>query len=304
MAQGGEDMSSEKIRGGKLPADTTGERITDLREEKHMTQKELAEKIGIDPATQSRNENIEEKAIADNDVKKYAAAFDTTPSYILMDTDFPDKKNYEVEQLGLTYGAVRNLCSQRFNMEVLNRLLEDPLFADLTKMIYVDSLVNSRLSRDVHDETVDAADDLFNGLIADYPESSTGIREQYSMLRQSLIDNGRSSDTKIQDLFAEIRDDMKKDINDRNRETDKATTAMVHELYRANAYVNYKKRRMNKDMSSRSFARAIVKEIIKKGRLPMTDKLAEELADVVMGITELKVDENSAGRSGKSGSKR
>ncbi len=124
------------------------------------------------------------------------------------------------------------------------------------------------------------------------------------MLRQSLIDNGRSSDTKIQDLFAEIRDDMKKDINDRNRETDKATTAMVHELYRANAYVNYKKRRMNKDMSSRSFARAIVKEIIKKGRLPMTDKLAEELADVVMGITELKVDENSAGRSGKSGSKR
>lgn len=36
----------------------------------------------------------------------------------------------------------------------------------------------------------------------------------------------------------------------------------------------------------------------------MTDKLAEELADVVMGITELKVDENSAGRSGKSGSKR
>lgn len=82
----------------------------------------------------------------------YAAAFDTTPSYILMNTDFPDNKNYEVEQLGLTCGAVRNICTQKFNMEVLNRLLEDPLFADLTKMIYVDSLVKSRLSRNVHDK--------------------------------------------------------------------------------------------------------------------------------------------------------
>ncbi|NLC74320.1 MAG: hypothetical protein GX685_03635 [Clostridiales bacterium] len=69
-----------------------------------------------------------------------------------MNTDFPDNKNYEVEQLGLTCGAVRNICTQKFNMEVLNRLLEDPLFADLTKMIYVDSLVKSRLSRNVHDK--------------------------------------------------------------------------------------------------------------------------------------------------------
>lgn len=47
----------------------------------------------------------------------------------------PDRKNYDVEELGLSVQAARNLYTGRVNAEIVNRLLESPRFAEVTYMI-------------------------------------------------------------------------------------------------------------------------------------------------------------------------
>ena len=47
----------------------------------------------------------------------------------------PDKKNYDISELGLSAEAARNLYTGRVNPEVVSRLLENRRFAQLTSMI-------------------------------------------------------------------------------------------------------------------------------------------------------------------------
>lgn len=50
-------------------------------------------------------------------------------------TDVPDRKNYDISELGLSAEAARNLYTGRTNPQVVSRLLENHRFAQLTNMI-------------------------------------------------------------------------------------------------------------------------------------------------------------------------
>ena len=50
-------------------------------------------------------------------------------------TNIPDKKNYDISELGLSAQAARNLYTGKLNADVINRLLENSRFATLTIMI-------------------------------------------------------------------------------------------------------------------------------------------------------------------------
>lgn len=47
----------------------------------------------------------------------------------------PDKKNYDISELGLSVEAAKNLYTGKVNNDVVNRLLENPRFAMVTYMI-------------------------------------------------------------------------------------------------------------------------------------------------------------------------
>ena len=55
--------------------------------------------------------------------------------FLLGLTNVPDRKNYAIDELGLSAEAARNLFTKKVNTEVLNRLLESPRFADLTYLL-------------------------------------------------------------------------------------------------------------------------------------------------------------------------
>lgn len=55
--------------------------------------------------------------------------------FLLGVTTVPDRKNYEIDELGLSAQAARNLYTGKVNAQVVNRLLESPRFAELTYIL-------------------------------------------------------------------------------------------------------------------------------------------------------------------------
>lgn len=113
-------------------SDTTGRRITGLREREDMTLDELAAKIGINATTLGRIEKGQTQKINSDVLVALAREFSVSTDFLLGLTSIPERKNYDVSELGLSAQSVRNLYTQRVDTDVVNRLLEHPRFATLT----------------------------------------------------------------------------------------------------------------------------------------------------------------------------
>ena len=114
---------------------STGERITELREGAGLTIEELAAKIGVNATTLGRMENGRTQKIGDDVLAALAREFNVSTDFLLGLTSIPDRKNYDIAELGLSAQAARNLYTRKVNADVVNRLLEHPRFAVLTAMI-------------------------------------------------------------------------------------------------------------------------------------------------------------------------
>ena len=55
--------------------------------------------------------------------------------FILGQTDFPERRNYDIEELGLSYKAAMALYTREVDTDVVNRILENPQFPAITRMI-------------------------------------------------------------------------------------------------------------------------------------------------------------------------
>ena len=68
--------------------------------------------------------------------------------FLLGETNIPDRKNYDIAELGLSVEAAKNLYTGRVNTEVVNLLLENARFAELTYRIaqyFDDTFVRNRV---------------------------------------------------------------------------------------------------------------------------------------------------------------
>ncbi len=66
---------------------------------------------------------------------KIARLFNVSTDFLLGETNIPDRKNYDIAELGLSVEAAKNLYTGRVNAEVINLLLENTRFAELTYRI-------------------------------------------------------------------------------------------------------------------------------------------------------------------------
>lgn len=125
-----------------LPADVRT-RIKDLIKERKTTQKKVALSIGITPSMFSRFLSDEKYNISEESIIRLARVFNVSTDFILGLTEIPDKKNYDIAELGLSVEAAKNLYTGKVNTDVVKRLLENPRFALVTHMIeqYLDDTV-------------------------------------------------------------------------------------------------------------------------------------------------------------------
>jgi transcriptional regulator with XRE-family HTH domain len=117
-----------------LPGDVRS-RIVDLMKSRKVTQKKLALAIGVHESTLGRFLSGKTEKLSEESVIRIARVFNVSTDFILGTTEIPDKKNYDISELGLSVQAAKNLYTGKVNSDVVNRLLENPRFATVTYMI-------------------------------------------------------------------------------------------------------------------------------------------------------------------------
>ena len=114
---------------------TIQERMQDQIKEKKITQGELAAEIGISESALSRFLSGKTDKIGDDSIIKIADFWGVSTDFILGQTDFPERRNYDIEELGLSFKAAMAMYTREVDTDVVNRILENPQFPAITRMI-------------------------------------------------------------------------------------------------------------------------------------------------------------------------
>ena len=114
---------------------TVRQRLADIMKIRKVSQTELAQRIGCQDSTISRFISGKTDKLSDENIIRIARVFNVSTDFILGVTTVPDRKNYEIDELGLSAQAARNLYTGKVNTQVVNRLLESPRFAELTYIL-------------------------------------------------------------------------------------------------------------------------------------------------------------------------
>ena len=110
-------------------------RLKNLMMERNVSQSQLAKVAGISESTFSRFMSGQIQDLSAESVIRIARELDVSTDFLLGIINVPDKQNYNISDLGLTAQAARNLYTQRVNRDVVAYLLENPKFAETTRLI-------------------------------------------------------------------------------------------------------------------------------------------------------------------------
>ena len=200
---------------------TIGQRLAELREQRGLTREELAERVGISTSTLSRLESGQIQKFSDEVLTALVREFNVSADFLLGLTNIPDRKNYDIGELGLSVLAARNLYTQRVNTDVVNLMLEHPRFAALTAMI-----------AQYFDDTLAAGVAAQNQIFASMSELliGQGQREAAQAASLSRTPPHQVELTKIQNTFMAMLREMKRDMESTLAEKQTATKEIVAQM--------------------------------------------------------------------------
>ena len=190
---------------------STGERITELWEGAGLTIEELAAKIGVNATTLGRMENGRTQKIGDDVLAALAREFNVSTDFLLGLTSIPDRKNYDIAELGLSAQAARNLYTRKVNADVVNLLLEHPRFATLTAMIehYLDDTFAAGAT--VQNQILNSMSETLLGIGQNDPAQSEAAGDAARAVSLAKVPVRQMELTKIQNTFMAIVREMKQD---------------------------------------------------------------------------------------------
>jgi len=110
-----------------------GARLEHLRARKGVPDAELAKVFGINRSTMSRILKGETEKVSSQMIIDAAQYFGVSTDFLLGLTDMPDPMNHPVASFKLTEDAARAILSEDVNIDMLNRLLENLRFCQLTQ---------------------------------------------------------------------------------------------------------------------------------------------------------------------------
>ena len=112
--------------------ESIGARLEHLRARKGINDSELAKVFGINRSTMSRILKGETEKVYSQMIIDAAQYFGVSTDFLLGLTDMPDPMNHPMEEFKLTEGAAKAILYEDVHIEMLNRLLENPRFCQLT----------------------------------------------------------------------------------------------------------------------------------------------------------------------------
>ena len=217
------------MSGTYLPGDTR-QRIQDLIKNRKVTQAELADKIGISESALSRYLQGKTEMLGDGYIIRIAKLFDVSTDFLLGETDIPDRKNYDIEELGLSADAARNLYTQKVNPKIVSQLLENPRFPQLSSLLA--SYQNETMAAGIAamNQNITFVRSLLMGQANLHPEQAEAAKTAATDL-QAMQTPAISADTNaIQNLFMQIVRDLKNPTMSNLKDSKAATAEVLEQL--------------------------------------------------------------------------
>ena len=210
---------------------TIGERIGDLRSGKGLNQKELSKIIGITSSQMSRIENDRTPSISSDTLIKLSDYFNVSIDFILRRTDISLPKNYDINELGLSEGAVNVFLSKSIDMQILNRVFEHKWFPNLVEQIkrYADDSYAAGVT--AQNEIIDFAASSIYDYVKENPEHKADAIDDIQELKKHKLTTQESILIKIQSLFMAIVKDVKKNFEDKVEITPLATREFMQGVW-------------------------------------------------------------------------
>lgn len=272
-----------------LPGEASN-RISELREQAHLTQKELAEKIGVSPSTMTRIEHGE-TGIRDETMQNLARVFDVSVDFLLGLTDSPNKKNYEIGQLGLSYDAARAMITGKLNMDVLNLMLANKTFAMITRLIGEYFSGTASVGVEARNKLLSMAVTNLSALTKELPENADEINRQIQEINASRIQAYEMNTTRIEVLFRQMLNELKRQVEVESHPSENMNLELIQKIQKEvmSTYEQAKK-------SKQEVTPEIISEITIQNLgevADMTDDAKEQLKQVMISLMQLQTDERN-----------
>jgi len=206
---------------------TPGERISDLCNGRHISQKELAKRIGVSAPQLSRIVSGETKTLSSDILIAVAKEFKVSTDYILGLSEVSARKSYDIFELGFSEGAAKGLVTGAVDMEILNRMLEHKQFPKLTNLIRIyfkDTAARGIMARN---QIIDMATASLSDFVKEHPDKRAAVREDLQFMSAQKLGKHEAEIEKIKSIFLSILRDIKKDIDSGKQPEKTATAAML-----------------------------------------------------------------------------
>lgn len=212
---------------------TPGERISDLCNDYHITQKELAKRIGVSASQLSRIVSGETKTVSSDILIGVANVFKVSTDYILGLSNISIRKSYDISELGLSEGVVKGLVTGAVDVGILNRLLEHksfPRLINLIRIYFQDTAAAGIMERN---QLIEMATASLSDLMKDQPERRAEVRQDLQFLNAQKLGEHEAEIEKIKSAFLAILRDIKNDMDSCKQPGEAVTADMLQNIQNA-----------------------------------------------------------------------
>lgn len=196
-----------------IEEDTPGQRISDLCKDYGISQKELAEKIGLSAPQLSRIISGKTSTINSDALIGIAETFKVSTDYILGLSSVSVRKSYDISQLGLSENAIKGLVTGMLDVEILNRLLENPKFPQLLNLIRIyfeDTVALGMMSRN---DMINMATTSLAEYMQQNPAQKEEVKHDIRLLNAQKFGEHEAEIERMKNIFMSILREIKGDID-------------------------------------------------------------------------------------------
>ena len=210
---------------------TVRHRIQELIKERKIPQAELATAIGISESALSRFLSGRTDKIGDEYIIKIADFLGVSTDFILGQTDFPERRNFDIGELGLSYKAAMALYTREVDTDVVNRILENPQFPEITRMIsryFKDTIAEGFAVQNAMWDTLQQLTGTVDTSHLTNPQEGTeAVTQILSMMKTAPHEKDVEA---IQSALMIMLRDIKADIQTQTPTTELATAQLTHAM--------------------------------------------------------------------------
>ena len=189
-----------------------GARLEHLRARKGVSDAELAKMFGINRSTMGRILKGETEKVSSQMIIDAAQYFGVSTDFLLGLTDMPDPMNHPVESFGLTEGAAKAILSEDVNIDMLNRMLENLRFCQLTQTMAYALEPDQTAGVLSYDNILAHGESLFLEYMAPSVKIKRELKKDSQKIAAKIIDPNTVGNGQMLEEFRAVIQQIRKDM--------------------------------------------------------------------------------------------